>query len=123
MKKNNFFITILTLSVMVMSMSLSSCYSLLGGYYIPGSYEYNRGYVPIPVGENAYITPGKSAEVEYGISLEAAKRKLPKNVVIRQVLGQYRDDRGFIGWIFVCYEADRGEIHEYTVTQAGYVRK
>ena len=123
MKKNNFFITILTLSVMVMSMSLSSCYSLLGGYYIPRSYEYTRGYVPIPVGEDAYITPGKSAEVEYGISLEAAKRKLPKNVVIRQVLGQYRDDRGFIGWIFVCYEADRGEIHEYTVTQAGYVRK
>lgn len=122
-KKMNFII-ILALSAMMMS--LSSCSTLIGAAYtLSGGAnleKYTHGYNPIPVGENAYITPGKSAKVEYGIPLEVARKKLPSDVIIRRVIGQFRDKRGFIGWAFVCYEADTMETREYTVTQAGWVR-
>ncbi len=126
MRQKNFFIIILALSAMMICLT-SSCSTLIGAAYtLSGGAnldKYTQGYNPIPVGENQYWTPGRSSKVEYGISLEVARKKLPPEVVIRRVIGQYRDNRGFIGWAFLCYEADTGELREYTVTQAGYVRK
>lgn len=120
-KKINFII-ILALSAMMMSSCstlIGAAYTLSGGANIE---KYTKGFPPIPVGENAYWTPGQSERIEYGISLESARKKLPTYVHIKRVIGQFRDKRGYIGWIFICYDSRKMETREYTVTQAGYVR-
>lgn len=123
-KKMNF-ITILALSAIVMC--LSSCSTMIGAAYaLSGGANldnYTQGYNPLPVGENAYWTPGKSEKVEYGLTLEAAKQKLPAHVKITRVIGQFRDKRGCIGWAFVCYDTKKMVTREYSVTKYGYVQR
>lgn len=125
MEKKIKFIVILALSAI--TMMLSSCSTLIGAAYaVSGGANLDRytgGNNPIPVGENAYWTPGESEKVEYGLTLASAKKKLPSYVKITRVIGQFRDPRGCIGWAFVCYDTKRMETVEYTVTKYGYVRR
>ncbi len=126
MTKKIKFIVILALSAI--TMMLSSCSTILSTAYAVSALSgganlerYTGGYNPIPLGNDAYITPGKSEKVEYGISLEKAKKMLPSYVKVTRVLGVFRDPRGCIGWAFVCYNTRNLVTGEYTVTKYGYV--